>query len=59
MISELPEQDARRPIRIVDLLHHTSGLPEYSETDDPESPAKGYMTNADIVRYAVENGLVS
>jgi CubicO group peptidase (beta-lactamase class C family) len=49
-ISELPEQAAQRPIRIIDLLHHTSGLPDYTGMDDPESPARGYTTNADYVR---------
>jgi CubicO group peptidase (beta-lactamase class C family) len=41
-----PDRDPERPIRIADLLHHTSGLPDYTGLDEPDPPAKGYVDNA-------------
>ena len=33
-LPELPPYDARRPIRIKDLLNHVSGLPDYMDFEN-------------------------
>ena len=48
-LPELPEYDATRPIRIRDLLQHTSGLPEYLRWDNVPIGPKGYWVNEDFV----------
>ncbi len=46
-VPELPDYAAGRPIALTDLLHHTSGLPDYMSLDDPPPGPKGYLTNED------------
>jgi CubicO group peptidase (beta-lactamase class C family) len=49
-LPELPEYDKKRPIRILDLARHTSGLPEYPWTD-PKVKGKNpkFLTNEDFL----------
>ena len=48
-LPELPRYDEQRPIALTDLLHHTSGLPDYMSLEEPPAGAKGYLTNEDYV----------
>jgi CubicO group peptidase (beta-lactamase class C family) len=49
-VPELPERDRRHPVRLVHLLQHTSGLPEYTTMKAPEGPAGGTIGNSDYAR---------
>lgn len=44
----LPETDAKRPIRLEDLLRHTSGLPDYLNVWKGDDAAFAKLTNDDI-----------
>jgi len=48
-IPELPEYQKSHPIRIRDLLQHTSGLPDYMEFEDITARHKTYRVNEDYV----------
>jgi CubicO group peptidase (beta-lactamase class C family) len=48
-LPELPEYNAARPIKIVDLLRHVSGLPEYMHFPDVPQKHVDHLTNADFV----------
>jgi CubicO group peptidase (beta-lactamase class C family) len=48
-LPELPVYAKGRPIALANLLHHTSGLPDYMDMDDPPTGPKGYRTNEDYV----------
>ncbi|HVX15310.1 MAG TPA: serine hydrolase domain-containing protein [Pirellulales bacterium] len=50
-LPELPEYDPQRPIRIRDLLQHTSGLPDYMQFADVPARHKDFWVNED---YAAE-----
>ena len=49
-IPELPEGGGKRPILISNLLHHTSGLPDYTGFAHPKGSHPGYVTNEDYVQ---------
>jgi CubicO group peptidase (beta-lactamase class C family) len=49
-ISELPEYDRQRPIRIRDLLHHMSGLPEYFALIDDSGMDEAKVQNSDVAK---------
>ena len=49
-IPELPEDDKKRPIRIDDLLHHTSGLPDYTRMMGEFDKPLAQVRNDDVVR---------
>ena len=49
-IPELPIYDASRPIRVEDLLHHTSGLWDYTECWETNPSALTDLTNDVILR---------
>jgi CubicO group peptidase (beta-lactamase class C family) len=46
-LPELPEYRKDRPVRISDLLQHTSGLPDYMEFEDVPARHKDYWVNED------------
>ena len=46
-IPELPKYDAAHPIRISNLLQHTSGLPDYMEFEDVSARNQGFWVNED------------
>ena len=46
-LPELPEYRKDRPVRISDLLQHTSGLPDYMDFEDVPQRHKGYWVNED------------
>jgi CubicO group peptidase (beta-lactamase class C family) len=46
-IPELPAYFPQHPIRVMDLLHHTSGLPDYLAFKDVKPSNGKYLTNAD------------
>ncbi len=49
-VPELPEYFKNRPIRVRNLLTHTSGLPEYLDMEDPDlPPGRKFRTNEDYV----------
>ena len=48
-IPELPVYAKDHPIRIRDLLHHVSGLPDYMQFEDVPSRHKQYWVNEDYV----------
>lgn len=48
-IPELPEYDKEQPIRIRDLLHHTSGLASYLDFENVPAKNKDYWLNSDYV----------
>ncbi len=50
-VPELPVYSRANPIRIRDLLHHTSGLPTYFDFDEPKGRHPKYLGNED---YAPE-----
>jgi CubicO group peptidase (beta-lactamase class C family) len=50
-LPELPAYRKDRPIRVVDLLQHTSGLPDYLTFEDVPARHKDYWVNED---YAAE-----
>lgn len=50
-VPELPNYGPSRPIRISDLLHHTSGLPDYLSFDEVPSRHRDFWVNED---YASE-----
>ncbi len=55
-IPELPEYNKRQPIRIQDLLQHTSGLASYFDIQDVPQKNEGYWVNADYVgEFARQN----
>ena len=49
-VPELPEYDNDNPLRIVNLLQHTSGLPDYTGWPDPPGRHPQYADNEDFVR---------
>lgn len=48
-LPEFPEYGKSQPIRIRDLLQHTSGLPSYMSFEDVPAKNDGYWVNADYV----------
>lgn len=48
-LPELPVYDARHPIRIRNLLGHTSGLPDYMDFEDVPARHETYNVNADYL----------
>jgi len=48
-LPELPVYDKARPIRIRDLLQHTSGLPDYMDFEDVPARHKTYQVNEDFL----------
>ncbi len=55
-LPSLPVFDARRPLRVADLAHMTSGLPDYTEAlDDFDDPA--HLGNDDVVTWAAQQRL--
>lgn len=48
-ISALPAYEASQPILIRDLLHHTSGLPDYMSFENVPKRHKTYWVNADYL----------
>jgi CubicO group peptidase (beta-lactamase class C family) len=48
-LPELPEYHKGQPIRLTNLLHHTSGLPDYMDFDDFPARNKDYWVNEDYV----------
>jgi CubicO group peptidase (beta-lactamase class C family) len=48
-IPELPEYTKGHPIRIRDLMHHVSGLPDYMQFEDVPARHEQYWTNEDYV----------
>jgi CubicO group peptidase (beta-lactamase class C family) len=46
-IPELPEYRKGQPIRLRDLLHHVSGLPDYMDLEDVPRRNKDYWVNED------------
>ncbi len=53
-VPELPASDAKNPLRISNLLQHTSGLPEYMGWPDPKGRHPRYVDNEDYVRMIAE-----
>lgn len=53
-LPELPEYNKDRPIRLADLLHHTSGLKEYLDFIDVCKRDPDLPTNADVLREFVK-----
>ncbi|HEV3343419.1 MAG TPA: serine hydrolase domain-containing protein [Pirellulales bacterium] len=49
-LPELPKYDPAHPIKISDLLHHTSGLPDYLALDDVPSRHGDVLVNEDYAR---------
>jgi CubicO group peptidase (beta-lactamase class C family) len=49
-LPELPEPPQGRPVRMSDLLHHTSGLPDYMQFKDVKGAHPGYLTNDDYLK---------
>jgi CubicO group peptidase (beta-lactamase class C family) len=50
-LPEFPEYGKSQPIRVRDLLQHTSGLPSYMDFTDVPSKNDGYWVNDDYVAY--------
>jgi CubicO group peptidase (beta-lactamase class C family) len=48
-LPRLPEWDRQRPIRLADLLHHTSGLPDYFDLVFVQARNPHSATNADVL----------
>jgi len=48
-IPELPEYNRAQPIRVRDLLQHTSGLASYFDIPDVPTRNKGYAVNEDYI----------
>ena len=48
-LPELPEYEKRHPIRIRDLLQHTSGLPDYMDFENVPSRHKAFWVNDDYL----------
>jgi CubicO group peptidase (beta-lactamase class C family) len=48
-LPEFPEYEKSQPVRIRDLLQHTSGLPSYMDLGDIPSKNEGYWVNEDYV----------
>lgn len=53
-IPELPEAQKNRPVHIRDLLHHTSGLPEYFDFEDVPRRNKTFWVNEDYLQYMAQ-----
>ncbi|HEV3146612.1 MAG TPA: serine hydrolase domain-containing protein [Gemmataceae bacterium] len=53
----IPEYNPKRPIRLTDLLHHTSGLRDYMELKDIPSHDPDFPTNAEVMRELVKHKL--
>jgi CubicO group peptidase (beta-lactamase class C family) len=49
-IPEFPDYGPKFQIRLEHLVHHTSGLPDYTELDDPEHAGRSFVTNAEYAR---------
>lgn len=49
LLPELPVYDKAHPIRIRDLLQHTSGLPDYMDFEDVPARHKSYWVNEDYL----------
>ena len=49
-IPELPAVDPKRPIRIHDLLHHTSGIPDYTNMMEELGRPIHRVRNEDVVK---------
>lgn len=56
-LPELPVFNARRPIRITDLLHHTSGLSDYMELWDGTDEEFEKLPNSGVLKLVAMNKL--
>ena len=54
-VPELPQYDAARPIRLRDLLNHTSGLPDYKQFKRVTARHKDFWVNEDYADVFAEN----
>lgn len=57
LLPELPVFDEDRPIRIVDLLHHTSGLTDYMELWTGSDAEFAKLPNSGVLRLAARSKL--
>ncbi len=57
LLPELPEHDKARPIRIVDLLHQVSGLPDYLNLLDQWKGDPDRMKNDDVLKLVAAQKL--
>lgn len=57
VLPELPEHDKARPIRIEDLLHHTSGLPDYLGLLDKMKGDPDRLKNGDVLKLVAAEKL--
>ncbi len=48
-ITEIPAYDDKNPIKISNLLHHTSGLASYLNFENVSKKNKGYWLNSDYI----------
>src|SRR5215207_4425620 len=56
-VPELPVYAEGKPILVTDLLHHTSGLPDYMRMGQPAAGAKKYLNNEDFApEFARQKG---
>lgn len=55
LLPELPRYDAKRPIRIKDLLHHVSGLPDYMDFENVPTRNKDFWVNEDYASAFADN----
>jgi CubicO group peptidase (beta-lactamase class C family) len=53
VLPELPEYDPKRPIRVADLLYHTSGIIDYIGLLDQAGRDKYTMRNEDVLKLLV------
>jgi CubicO group peptidase (beta-lactamase class C family) len=57
-LPELPEFDAKRPIRVNDLLRHTSGLPDYLGIWKGSDEEFARLTNEDVLALLAKRKLL-
>jgi CubicO group peptidase (beta-lactamase class C family) len=57
LLPELPVFDEKRPIRLEDLLHHVSGLPDYLFLKPRYPKRDEEMTNADVAELVAQEKL--
>lgn len=56
-LPELPEFSKERPLRILDLVHHTSGLPDYLRFTEA-APGDPRLKNEDVVKRVAQQKLL-
>jgi CubicO group peptidase (beta-lactamase class C family) len=54
-VPELPDLGRKPPIRLHHLLHHTSGLPDYTGWPQPKGRDPNYVGNEDYARLIRDN----